>query len=197
MKKHVLFWVGIKSENKHLREKHGDFKYLDISRKCWEYWCNKNDVVFFPYENSSEKDTNAHKATWTRWFDVFDQIEEDISSKYRILSSVTYKDMPDLETFIKSIYEIDDIEFWKVKLKLDRMKEYPSSVRRICIEIEDPYFRKKISSNRLISQKVEVLKQEIREKYSSKVSNYFHDIIIHIGDNFEHTRESSKIKFND
>ena len=76
MKKHVLFWVGIKSENKHLREKHGDFKYLDISRKCWEYWCNKNDVIFFPYEKSSEKDTNAHKATWTRWFDVFDQIEE-------------------------------------------------------------------------------------------------------------------------
>ena len=27
MKKHVLFWVGIQSENPHLREKHGDFKY--------------------------------------------------------------------------------------------------------------------------------------------------------------------------
>ena len=35
MKKHVLFWVGIKSENEHLRNKHGDFKYLDISKKCW------------------------------------------------------------------------------------------------------------------------------------------------------------------
>ena len=76
MKKHVLFWVGIKSENEHLRNKHGDFKYLDISKKCWEYWCNKNDVIFFPYEKSSEKDTNAHKVTWTRWFDVFDQIEK-------------------------------------------------------------------------------------------------------------------------
>ena len=59
MKKHVLFWVGIKSENKHLREKHGNFKYLDISRKCWEYWCNKNDVIFFPYETSSSTDAIA------------------------------------------------------------------------------------------------------------------------------------------
>lgn len=75
MKKNVLFWVGIKSEDPHLREKHGNFKYLDISKKCWEYWCNKNDVIFFPYEKPSEPDTSAHKATWTRWFDVFDQIE--------------------------------------------------------------------------------------------------------------------------
>ena len=76
MKKNVLFWVGIKSENPHLREKHGDFKYLDISKPCWEWWCKKNDVIFFPYEKTTESDTNAHKATWQRWFDVFKQVEE-------------------------------------------------------------------------------------------------------------------------
>jgi len=75
MKKNVLFWVGIKSEDFHLKEKHGDFKYLDISRPCWEWWCEKNDVIFFPYEKTSEKNTSDHKATWTRWFDVFDQVE--------------------------------------------------------------------------------------------------------------------------
>ncbi len=76
MAKNVLFWVGIKSENPHLREKHGDFKYLDISKPCWEWWCKKNDVIFFPYEKTTESDTNAHKATWQRWFDVFKQVEE-------------------------------------------------------------------------------------------------------------------------
>tara|TARA_B100001113_G_C21111378_1_gene623409 strand:- start:24 stop:821 length:798 start_codon:yes stop_codon:yes gene_type:complete len=76
MGKNVLFWVGIKSENPHLREKHGDFKYLDISRPCWESWCKKNDVIFFPYEKTTEPDTNKHKATWQRWFDVFKQIED-------------------------------------------------------------------------------------------------------------------------
>ena len=76
MKKNVLFWVGIKSTNDHLRDKHGDFKYLDISKPCWEYWCKKNDVIFFPYENPTHSDTNVHKATWQRWFDVFKQIED-------------------------------------------------------------------------------------------------------------------------
>jgi len=75
MKKNVLFWVGVKSTDPHLRNKHGDFKYLDISRKSWKWWCEKNDVIFFPYESPSESDTSAHKVTWQRWFDVFDQIE--------------------------------------------------------------------------------------------------------------------------
>lgn len=75
MKKHVLFWIAIKSSDPHLKEKHGDFKYLDISRLSWEWWCKKNDVVFFPYEVTGHEDTNKHKATWQRWFDVFDQVE--------------------------------------------------------------------------------------------------------------------------
>jgi hypothetical protein len=75
MKKNVIFWVGIKSQDPLLQEKHGGFKYLDISKKCWEWWCEKNDVTFFPYENPTLEDTGAHKATWQRWFDVFKQIE--------------------------------------------------------------------------------------------------------------------------
>jgi len=76
MKQHVLFWIGVRSENELLRKKHGDFRYLDISKQSWQYWCEKNDVLFYEYNTSSETDTDAHRATWTRWFDVFDQIEE-------------------------------------------------------------------------------------------------------------------------
>lgn len=76
MKKHVLFWVGVKSNDPLLQEKHGGFKYLDISKKCWKIWCKKNDVIFFEYNTPSEKDTSAHKVTWQRWFDVFPLIEK-------------------------------------------------------------------------------------------------------------------------
>ncbi len=76
MKKHVLFWVGVKSNDPLLQEKHGGFKYLDISKKCWELWCKKNDVIFFEYNTPSEKDTSAHKVTWQRWFDVFPLIKK-------------------------------------------------------------------------------------------------------------------------
>tara|TARA_R110002020_G_scaffold537_5_gene2722 strand:+ start:5502 stop:6308 length:807 start_codon:yes stop_codon:yes gene_type:complete len=75
-KKNVLFWCGVKSEDAHLRKKHGNFEYLDLSKKCWQYWCQKNDVIFFEYHSTSESDTSAHKVTWQRWFDVFDLIED-------------------------------------------------------------------------------------------------------------------------
>jgi len=75
-KKNVLFWVGVKSTDSLLQEKHGGFKYLDISKKCWEWWCEKNDVIFFPYETATfNEDTGAHRPTWQRWFDVFKQLD--------------------------------------------------------------------------------------------------------------------------
>lgn len=75
-KKNVLFWVGVKSTDPLLQEKHGGFKYLDISKECWQKWCEKNDVVFFEYNTPTESDTSKHKVTWQRWFDVIPQIEE-------------------------------------------------------------------------------------------------------------------------
>jgi len=75
MKKNVLFWIGVRSQNPLMVEKHGGFKYLDISKKCWKWWCDKNDVVFYEYNTSSEPDTEKHRVTWTRWFDVFDQLD--------------------------------------------------------------------------------------------------------------------------
>jgi len=75
MKQHVLFWIGVRSENELLQKKHGNFKYLDISKHCWQWWCKKHNVIFYEYNTPSELDTEAHRATWTRWFDVFDQLD--------------------------------------------------------------------------------------------------------------------------
>ncbi|SVE58288.1 uncharacterized protein METZ01_LOCUS511142, partial [marine metagenome] len=75
-KKNVLFWIAVNSKDPLLQEKHGGFEYFKFSRYTWEWWCKKNDVIFFPYETPGESDTNKHKITWQRWFDVFDQLEE-------------------------------------------------------------------------------------------------------------------------
>ena len=75
MKKNIVFWIGVRSQDPLLQEKHGGFKYLDISKQSWEYWCKKNDVIFYEYHTTSEPDTGAHRPTWIRWFDVFPQVE--------------------------------------------------------------------------------------------------------------------------
>ena len=52
--KNVIFWVGVK--NQHYSEKYGGWEWMDISRKTWEYWCKKNDVIFFPFEKPINED---------------------------------------------------------------------------------------------------------------------------------------------
>ena len=52
MKKNVVFWVGVK--NKKYSEKYGGWEWMDYSRITWEYWCKKNDVIFFPMEKPLE-----------------------------------------------------------------------------------------------------------------------------------------------
>ncbi len=126
---------------------------------------------------------------WPTVLDYFDEIEEFISKRYKIIASVDYKAISDFDTYIKALYKIDDIKQWKVDLKIEAMSAYPKDIRVIKIEILEPNYRYK-DNNRLISIVVEELKQEIRNKYKSKVKNYFHDIIIHIGDNYEHSRLS-------
>lgn len=72
-----------------MNEKHGGFKYLDISRKSWEYWCKKNDAIFLPYEledvSERYKNLNLHRVTWTRWFDLFPLLEKKNLNPNKIL----------------------------------------------------------------------------------------------------------------
>jgi len=90
------------------------------------------------------------------------------------------------------LYKIDDIKDWKVDLKIKGMSGYSKDIRVIKIEILEPKFRKK-ENGQLISEEVETLKKQIRESYKEKIDNYFHDIIIHIGDNYSHTKQSQNL----
>ena len=72
----VVFWVGVKSNNPTVCDKHGNFEYFEYSKSTWQYWCKKNNVEFIEYDTTSY-DTNDHKVTWTRWFEL-ESILKDI-----------------------------------------------------------------------------------------------------------------------
>jgi hypothetical protein len=129
---------------------------------------------------------------WPTVSDYFDEIEELIREKFTIISSKDHNDILHFNTYIKSLYQIDDIKDWKVDLKTQGMLSFSKDIRIIKIEILEPNFRYK-DNNHLISKVVEELKEEIRTKYKSKVDNYFHDIIVHIGDNYLHTKQSENL----
>ena len=129
---------------------------------------------------------------WPSVEEYFDEIELDISRDFQILLSSSYNNIKNFNEFVRCLYKIDDIKDWKVDMKIKEFDKYKKNVRILKVVINDPEFRRK-HNGRLISKKVEDLKSSIRGKYSARVPDYFHDIIIHIGDNYEHSRLSQNL----
>ncbi|MDQ4679420.1 hypothetical protein, partial [Stenotrophomonas maltophilia group sp. RNC7] len=77
------------------------------------------------------------------------------------------------------------------------MNNYDKNIRILTLDIGDPKFRAKAKNSKPISIKVEAIKKKYREKYSKKIENYFYDIIMHIGDNYEHSAHMIKIMQKD
>tara|TARA_B100000287_G_scaffold283712_1_gene267341 strand:+ start:1133 stop:1933 length:801 start_codon:yes stop_codon:yes gene_type:complete len=73
MKKNVIWWIGVNNQN--LSEKYGNFDYFQYSRKTWEYWCKKNDVLFVPFEEPVEQDLFKYRVNWQKAIFCFDELE--------------------------------------------------------------------------------------------------------------------------
>ena len=49
---------------------------MDISRKTWEYWCKKHDVVFFPFEKPINDNLVNYRINWQKSIYCFDLLDE-------------------------------------------------------------------------------------------------------------------------
>lgn len=126
---------------------------------------------------------------WPPVLPWFDEIAGKLGSRYRVhweKNLVLDGRFPD---FVRAIYAIDDIERWKVELKVDAMEEYEKKVRVLALELPDPRFRAKELARSYLSVEGEHLKKWIRESYRDRVSDYLYDIVCHTGDNHEHNRQ--------
>jgi len=140
-----------------------------------------------------EKGIYFQVVLWSPIKKYFDEIEKSLSNKYNVIKSYDLDIKKDFKKFVFDIYSSDDIDDWKIEKKLSGFKDYGNTIRVVEIEIINPRFRRKEVNNHDISQEVEAIKKEYRTKYKDKVNNYFYDIIMHIGDNYHHTREIAKV----
>ena len=125
MKKNVIFWVGVKNQT--YSEKYGGWDWMDISRKTWEYWCDKNDVVFFPMEKPIDEDLVKYRINWQKsiyCFDLLDEAGIDYDQIFLVDATCMVKwDMP-------NVFELTDHKFtaWREKDNLrwvyDSIKGY-------------------------------------------------------------------------
>ena len=69
------------------------------------------------------------------------------------------------------------------------MENYPNTFLMFYVNIEDLDYRKKGINGNPISRTVEGIKNIIRTEFKDDVTNYLHDIIIHLADNEVQTQE--------
>jgi len=127
---------------------------------------------------------------WSPVRKFFNEIEKDISLKHKIIKSKNYSffDLEQYKLFVRQLYKSDDISPDKVEKKIKHMIHTKVFVvRSLEVDFKEPRFRTKRITGKPISQTGESLKSLIRNKYKSRVTNYFPDTIIHSCDNKEQT----------
>ena len=123
MKKNVVWWTAI--VNDELKNKYGDYNYFDISRKTWEYWCKKNDVIFIAFTNPVEQDLFEFRPNWQKALFVFDELDR-LGIEYDQIS------LMDSSTMIKwdapNFFELTDRKFtaWR---DMDNLKWIYDSIQ--------------------------------------------------------------------
>ena len=99
----------------------------------------------------------------------------------------------EFESVVKGIYHSDDIAGWKIQKKLDYMKDYNKTILIMKLRTDNPFFRIKSSTGLPLSRYVERVKYVFRERYKNSIPNYFHDVIIHIADNYAQSAYIDKL----
>jgi len=164
----------------------------DYSKK----WLNNYGVNFATevekYKESIFREYGVYFCAiiWGAAISFADKIKSDIVEKFRIIDRIRIEfEEEDYNHFIKEIYEIDNIEAWKIAVKMEQLKKYEHVIEVFLFEIPCPNFREKRRDGSYLSDEGAKLKKKIREKYKGYIPNYKNDVIIHISDNHRHSAE--------
>ena len=171
MSKNVVFWVGVKNEQ--YSEKYGGWEWMDISRKTWEYWCKKHDVVFFPFEKPINDNLVNYRINWQKsiyCFDLLDEAGIDYDQIFLADATCMVKwDMP-------NVFELTDNKFtaWRETDNLNWVYEGIQGYKDIFggydLDISK-YFN---SGFVIINKSHEPLLKKFKEKYLSQSEDFLH-----------------------
>ena len=165
MKKNVLWWIGVK--NKQYSEKYGGWDWMDISRKTWEHWCKRHDVLFVPFEEAIEKDLTRFRVNWQKAIFVFDELERrgiDYDQIYLVDGMNMVKwDAP-------NIFDLTEHKFcaWR---DIDNLGWVHRSIKGY-----EPFFDFKLDSMKYVNSGLIIFNKEHREFFDSFKKLYYDNV---------------------
>lgn len=134
---------------------------------------------------------------WPPSFVFADSIRSEIEKKFAIASQQAYSfSEKSFKKFMFGIYEPDKTPASRIKKKYKVMHRFGTSIVVFLISIDKPTMLDH-KKTRLIGKKyckeLKNLKSDIRTKFASRVDGYVYDVVLHVGDNDEHTRHIQKL----
>lgn len=132
---------------------------------------------------------------WSPVAEYWNDILTQLNATYKVIffADIAFESIEKFENAVMAIYSTDDIAAEKVQIKIGYMKKYSKAFRLFLVDIPDPKYRLKASTNNNLSTVVEDIKKNIRSEYSGKIKEYFYDIIIHLADNEDQTKSIMKM----
>lgn len=149
--------------------------------------------------------TQYYCILWTPARFLFEKIENEISNMQdiQILSSTNLRIKKDeFKKFIYDIYHTDDIKQERLDMKYnaimnslqkDKYSDDSYLIRILKIKIKYPDFRVKPLTGLPQSKKTMEVKKDIRREYQKYITDYYHDIMIHMTDNSKQNDDVEKI----
>ena len=165
------------------------FKNQGFTDKEIEFIQKRKEVIFL------DRGLYFPGVLWGPVSDYFEEIIKRMSKKHRVvvLTDYTFKTEDDFFEMLQRLYSWEAISLEIVKMKFESLLGHPRVVRFFYLEIPEPAFKMDERQGSWFSSVVKDIKETLRREYSKKIDNYIRDIVIHIGDNFEHNRHILKV----
>ncbi|MBN1574389.1 MAG: hypothetical protein JW984_14410 [Deltaproteobacteria bacterium] len=127
---------------------------------------------------------------WGPVSEYFDTIMEKLSKRHKVVFVKDYRfdDKDDFYEMLKRLYSWEAVKEDYIKMKFDYLIKHPLIIRFFSLLILNPGFKSSDGGNKPFSSVVKNMKEDYRRIYSMKVENYIRDVVLHIGDNFQHNR---------
>ena len=118
MKKPIVVIPSVTPKDKKL-DKFGGLNWMEISKKAWKYWCDKNGYQLVIYDKPSISDLDKYRVTVQRWFDIHDFLDEKGIEYSKVLMvdacSIPKWDCPDFFKLagdnICGVVELDNLKW--------------------------------------------------------------------------------------
>ena len=130
---------------------------------------------------------------WPPAYAYWDQAESLVRQMATCVASETIVLAEEFADVVRRIYAVDDIDWWKVEVRLSAMSCHPPRIRLLLIDLTDGSFREKMRTGSHLSVEGAQIKRQVRNRFAQETPSYIHDIICHTGDNQAHSREILRI----